>query len=116
MQIIILNEKTAYRPVDTTKGLRLINQAYLTPLMSKADVMTLHERLTSDGRLNIVARVGLFVAGAIQPTVITEDGTVELYRMLYERAKYSQECAQKDAVRIVDKDTGELVDREGGAA
>lgn len=110
-----------YIPFDTSKGIRLINRAYLAPMQSKLDLITFSERQTADGSLYIVARLGLFIAGVIAPYTNGEDKDLAKFaKVFYERMEYAHDCARAEATRRAKKEivlvngaTGEIMSEAG---
>lgn len=56
-----------YVPFYTTKGIRLIDRAYIMAMAKDIDMLSFYERQTSGGTIYIVARMGLLLAGVIVP-------------------------------------------------
>lgn len=108
-----------YIPFDTTKGIRLINRAYITPMESKLDLLTFSERQTEDGYIYIVARLGLLIAGVIAPFSQSggDKSMLDFSRFFAERMDFAEKIAASDKrareerqIQLVDRTTGELID------
>lgn len=96
-------------PLETSAGITFIQEKYLLPL-DGMDYMQLYERKSSDGRLYIVAKIGMILQAVIMPMDVVTDDLVdrldELTRMcrsalleknrMQERRKW--EAARADAV------------------
>jgi len=119
--INIVYGSNVYIPFDTTKGIRLINRAYITPMESKLDLLTFSERQTADGIIYIVARLGLLIAGVIVPFSQSggDNSLLDFSRFFAERMKFAAQVAENDKrereerqIQLVDRATGELIEDE----
>ena len=124
--INIIYGSSVYIPFDTTKGIRLINRAFIAPMQSKLDLLTFCERQTADGNIYIVARLGLLIAGVIAPfSQAGGDKALLAFAGFFSQrmahaamvAEEEKQARAEPQIRLVDRGTGELIeDDEGGDA
>lgn len=117
--INIVYGSSVFIPFDTTKGVRLVNRAYITPMESKLDLLAFSERQTEDGYIYIVARLGLLIAGVIAPFSQAggDKSLVDFSRFFAERMDFAEKTAAADKqareerqIQLVDRATGELIE------
>lgn len=56
-----------YVPFDTSKGMRLVDRAYLMAMTKEVELLSYCERQTADGKIYIVAQMGMLIVGMIAP-------------------------------------------------
>jgi len=66
-------------PLKTQRGLVFIDAKYLSPLSDTADTLELYERLTTNGKIYIVAKTGFMIMAVIMPyEIINKDFVVQM--------------------------------------
>lgn len=107
----LLYSGKTYTPVDTSKGIRLINRQFLTPVASKSDDMILFERQTEKGEIYFAVKCGLFTSAIILPALVTKELN-KVIEKLAVRSKFAMQCQENDRIRFINLETGEIVGKE----
>lgn len=115
----IVFESRVYMVFDTSKGVRLVNRSFFSPMMSKLDELMFFERQDARGKIYIAAKLGLLLAGVIMPmSQRRDDDTMLIFaKKLYERMAYARECDKVETTKepeivLVDRQTGEVVEEK----
>lgn len=112
-----------YVPFDTSKGIRLIDRAYIMAMVKDIDILSFYERQTSGGTIYIVARMGLLLAGVLMPRYNAggDNHLAAFARKFSERMQVAQDFAEAERVAedtrsgdeqlsLVNMETGEIVE------
>ena len=78
----LLIDGVDYIPLYTSKGIRILDAAYLAPLDDAAEPVTLWERFALDGKMYIVAMDGMFLAAILPAHPVPEVVTQSMRSML----------------------------------
>lgn len=106
---LVISGKT-YTPVDTSKGIRLINRQFITPVATKEDDLLLFERVTKTGEIYFAIRSGLFITASILPATVSKAAS-KMFAKLSDRSAYA--IGAEDAVMLVNAETGEIMEKGG---
>jgi len=115
-------------PLETSEGIAFIQEKYLAPL-DNTEYRRLYERRSPDGRLYIVAKIGMIVQAIIMPMNLPDEGFMELLDGLTRQCraailnKGGEQAGQEQAALYpgqstlfrVDESTGEIIGEGAGA-
>ena len=110
-------------PFDTSKGIRLVDRAFITAMAKDIDMLMFYERQTAGGTIYIVARKGLLLEGVIMPRY-DAGGDIHLAafaQRFAERMQVARDIAEAQRTEedtrsgdqqlsLIDKETGELLE------
>ena len=78
-------------PLKTSLGIVYINQKYLAPFKDSKNGVTLHERITPNGAVYIVAKEGFLLTGIILPLDVITKGFVDELESIYKLSAVAAE-------------------------
>ena len=115
---------SVYVPFDTSKGMRLVDRVYLMAMTKEVDLLSYSERQTADGKIYIVARMGMLIVGIVGPRFNAGgDADLQKFASLFaDRMGYAWMIAdaekralnsREDEVQLtlaMDEETGEILE------
>ncbi len=123
LSVSISDGGSLYIPFDTSKGMRLVDRVYLMAMTKDIELLTYSERQTADGKIYIVARMGILIVGIVTPRFNAGgDKDLQKFAALFaSRMDYAWTIAnaEKQAVErrdaeeqltLIDPETGEITE------
>ena len=113
-----------YVPFDTSKGLRLVDRVYLMAMTKEVELLSYCERQTADGKIYIVARMGMLIVGIVAPR-FNAGGDADLQKfaslfadrmgyawMIADAEKRAQDRRgeEEQLTLVMDEETGEVLE------
>lgn len=114
---------SVYVPFDTSKGLRLVDRVYLMAMTKEVELLSYCERQMTDGKIYIVARMGMLIVGVVAPR-FNAGGDADLLKfaslfadrmgyawMIADAEKRARDCQENgEQLVLVNTETGELLE------
>lgn len=105
-----------YLPFDTSRGIVLVDGAYLKPIADVMKLVLFFERRTPEGGVYIACKVGFLLCALILPAMVDKDLTFSI-KHLADRCRYAYDLTERrfapaELPPRIDAETGEIMDMD----